>query len=246
MNWFAKSEFWSLFYEWMFPAQSFEQAAEQVDDLIKLSGLAEGKVLDLCCGPGRHSIPLGKRGFVVTGVDLQPFLLRKARDYAARENVAVEFVEEDMRDFKRVEFFDLVISMYSSFGYFNKPEEDNRVLENAHYSLRKGGQILLDVRGKEIHAMGDADTYSCEMPNGDLIFHKTGVNDDWTSTLSTWVYVQGERAHTFQVTYNLYSGAELRTMLGKVGFRNVRVYGDLKGIPYNDKATRLVVVGEKH
>jgi hypothetical protein len=46
--------------------------------------------------------------------------------------------------------------------------------------------------------------------------------------------------------YNLYSGAELRELLRKVGFCNVRVYGDLKGSPYNHNAKRLVLVAEKH
>lgn len=246
MSWFSKADFWTLFYEWMFPAESFAQAIEQAGDIMRLSGTSKGAVLDLCCGPGRHSIPLRKLGFEVTGVDLQPFLLGKARDYASQESVRVEFVEEDMRAFKRVESFDLVVSMFSSFGYFSDPEEDFRVLENAYSSLKAGGRILLDLRGKEIHAMRYSETISHEMPNGDLVFQRTRTNDDWTSTISTWVYVRGEQAHAYQVIYNLYSGAELRGLLSNAGFRNVRVYGDLKGIPYNHNAKRLVAVAEKH
>jgi len=245
MNWFTKADFWSLFYEWMFPAESFEQATHQVDDIMKLSGVTTGAVLDLCCGPGRHSVPLRKLGFDITGVDLQRFLLGKARDYATQENVTIEFIEEDMRIFKRSESFDLIISMFSSFGYFSNPKEDFRVLENAYYSLRNGGQLLLDLRGKEVHALGYAETLSYEMPNGDLIFQRTRTNDDWTSSISTWVYVQGVHAHTYQITYNLYSAVELRELLKNAGFRNVQIYGDLKGIPYNHNAKRLVIVAEK-
>ena len=245
MGWFTDADFWILFYEWMFPAESFRQAIEQSDDIVKLSGIRKGAVLDLCCGPGRHSIPLRKLGFEVTGVDLQPLLLGKARDYSAREAMVVEFVEEDMRDFKRAESFDLVVSMYSSFGYFRDPGEDFRVLENAYHSLRSGGRILLDLRGKEIHAMHYEETISHEMPNGDLVFQRTTTNDDWTSSTTTWVCVQGERAQTYQIIYNLYSAAELRGLLTRAGFCDVRVYGDLKGIPYNQDAKRLVVVAEK-
>ena len=245
MSWFNKADFWSLFYDWMFPAESFEQAKQQIDDILQLCGVTTGAVLDLCCGPGRHSIPLRKIGFDVTGVDLQPFLLEKTRDYANRENVTIEYVEEDMRTYKRVQSFDLIVNMFSSFGYFSDSGEDFRVLENAYYSLRNGGRILLDLRGKEIHAMGYAETLSYEMPNGDLIFQRTRTTDDWTSSISTWVYVRGEHARTYQVTYNLYSAAELRELLRKAGFCEVRVYGDLKGNPYNHDARRLVVVAEK-
>ena len=69
MNWFSNSDFWSQFYEWMFTGESFDQARQQVEDIVNLTGISSGKVLDLCCGPGRHSVPFSKSGFEVTGVD---------------------------------------------------------------------------------------------------------------------------------------------------------------------------------
>ena len=177
MNWFEQADFWYRFYDWMFPADSFEQAEAQIDNIKKLLGRTSGTVLDLCCGPGRYSIPLKKAGFEVTGVDLQSFLLGKAREYASRQNATIEFVEDDMRNFKRVQAFDLILNMYSSFGYFRNFEEDRRVLENAYFSLKSDGQILLDLRGKEVHAMRFTETVSSAMPNGDLIFQRTKTND---------------------------------------------------------------------
>ncbi len=94
MDWFEQADFWYRFYDWMFPADSFEQAEAQIDNIKKLLGRTSGTVLDLCCGPGRYSIPLKKAGFEVTGVDLQSFLLGKAREYASRQNATIEFVEE--------------------------------------------------------------------------------------------------------------------------------------------------------
>ena len=245
MNWFSNPDFWFLFYDWMFTAESFDQAREQVEDIVKLSGIASGTVLDLCCGPGRHSVPLRKAGFEVTGVDLQPLLLDKAREYATKENATLEFIKDDMRSFRRPAFFDLVLSMFSSFGYFEDPSEDLRVVENVYYSLRRGGQFLLDLRGKEVHAKGFTETVSSEMANGDLVFQGTQNNDGWTRAITTWVYVQGNRADSFEVTINLYSGAEVRNLLREAGFSNVRLYGDLKGAPYDHNANRLIVVAEK-
>ncbi|WP_455212287.1 class I SAM-dependent methyltransferase [Kaarinaea lacus] len=245
MSWFDNEEFWALFYEWMFPEESFQQAIEQTEDIVTLSGIHEGAVLDLCCGPGRYSVPLAKRGFTVTGVDLQPMLLRKASDYSYKENLEIEYIEENMLTFRRQDTFDLVISMFSSFGYFSNPEDDFIVLENAYGSLKQGGKLLLDVRGKEIHAMANVKSFSQEMPNGDLIFQRTQVNDDWTSSNSEWVYIKGDKAHKFNMTFNLYSAAELRALLKKAGFSGVRVCGDLNGNAYNYNAKRLVVLAEK-
>ncbi len=80
MEWFADEDFWSVFYEWMFPSHSFAEAIREVEALVRLLGIDSGSVLDLCCGPGRHSVALAKRGFEVTGVDLQPALIAKARE----------------------------------------------------------------------------------------------------------------------------------------------------------------------
>lgn len=245
MSWFDDKKFWSLFYEWMFPEESFHQAAEQIDDIIKITGVKSGDVLDLCCGPGRHSVPLGKNGFRVTGVDLQSILIEKAQEYSIKENVNVEYLEEDMLTFKRHESFDLVISMYSSFGYFSDPDDDFRVIKNMFYSLKPGGKVLIDVRGKETHAMENVTDVSYKMPNGDLIFQRSEVNGDWTRSDTDWVYVSGENAYKFRMSVNLYSGAELRSLLRKAGFSEVTVYGDLKGGAYNHNAKRLVIVAEK-
>lgn len=246
MDWFDNENFWSLFYEWMFPKESFHQAEEQIDDIVKITGVKSGAVLDLCCGPGRHSVPLAKKGFQVTGVDLQPILIEKAKEYSINKDINVEFIQENMLTFNRPESFDLVISMFSSFGYFSDIDDDLRVIENVFCTLKSGGKLLMDVRGKEIHAMENVTSFSQEMPNGDLIFHRSKVNEDWTRSDADWVYVSGEMAHKFQMSVNLYSGAELRALLQKAGFATVKVYGDLNRGLYDHTAKRLVIVAEKY
>ena len=245
MNWFEQADFWSTFYAWMFPDASFEEAAAQVEALAKRLDLRTGAVLDLGCGPGRHSIPFARRGFTVTGVDLQPFLLDKARAYAARESATVEFVEADMRTFRRAEAFDLAISMFSSFGYFSDPADDLRVLENVYASLRSGGQIVIDLRGKEIAARHFSETLSSTLPDGSRVFQQIRIDDGWTRSVATWTYVRGEHAETFEVAFTLYSGAELKSVAENAGFGDVRLYGDLDGAPYDHHARRLVAVARK-
>ncbi len=245
MKWFAKPDFWTLFYERMFPTESFEQGIDQVDNIVELSGIHSGTVLDLCCGPGRHSIPLAQRGFQVTAVDLQENLLDKAKQYASKTHTHVDFIQGDMRTYKKAKSFDLAINMFSSFGYFEVPGDDFIVLENVFASLKSGGVLVLDVRGKEIHAMNFRDSLSQTMPNGDLIFETIKVNDDWTRSEGTWVYVKGERAHRFDIIFNLYSGAELRLLLEQAGFHQIMLYGDLAGSPYNHNAKRLIAVAKK-
>ena len=104
-EWFEDETFWERLYPFMFPERKFDIAEHDADSVLVLAGLEEGDVLDLACGPGRHAVALAKKGFRVTGVDLSPFLLQRARGLARVENVNVEWVRDDMRYFVRPEAF---------------------------------------------------------------------------------------------------------------------------------------------
>src|SRR5512135_491590 len=98
-------------------------AEEEVEGILVFLALPLGAAVeDLGCGRGRHAIPLARRGYRVTGVDISDYMLQKARRSAAREGVDVEWVQEDMRTFCRRDAFDLVISLFTSFGYFSDEE----------------------------------------------------------------------------------------------------------------------------
>src|SRR5690554_6025707 len=100
-EWFADESFWRDGYDIMFHEAAFRSAAAHVDGILALTGTRHGCVLDLCCGPGRHAVPLASKGFDVTAVDLSPFLIGRARAHAAANGVEPEFVVGDMRSFVR-------------------------------------------------------------------------------------------------------------------------------------------------
>src|SRR5689334_3318427 len=115
-EWFANEAFWQETYSFMFPDTRLAAAPSEVEQIITLSGRDKGRVLDLACGPGRHSVAFARRGFRVTGVDRSPFLLERARANARDADVDVEWIESDMRDFRRPDAFDLAICLFTSFG----------------------------------------------------------------------------------------------------------------------------------
>lgn len=97
---------------------------DEVAQVVALAGLAApaGKaVLDLCGGPGRPAVPLAQRGMRVTGVDRTACLLERARERAGLAGVDVEWVQSDMREFRRPAASDLALSLFTSFGYFGAP-----------------------------------------------------------------------------------------------------------------------------
>jgi SAM-dependent methyltransferase len=244
-NWFADDEFWVVSYPFMFPDTSFTSAVEDVPKIVALSGVMGTTVLDQCCGPGRYSIPLAKHGYAITGVDRTAFLLEKARAYAEAEQVKVEWVQEDMRHFIRPHTFDLVLNLYTSFGFFDDPGDNRDVLRNVFTSLKTDGVLVLDVAGKEVLARVFQPTGSKTMPNGNLLVQRRAVIDDWSKMDNEWIIIENDVARTFRLRHWVYSGHELKDLLASVGFSHNALYGDFDGAAYGPNARRLIAVARK-
>ena len=244
-NWFANDEFWVVSYPFLFPDTSFTSAVEDVPKIVALSGATGTTVLDQGCGPGRYSIPLAKHGYAVTGVDRTAFLLEKARAYAEAEQVEVEWVLEDMRHFTRPHTFDLVLNLYTSFGFFDDPGDNWDVLHNVFTSLKTNGVFVLDVAGKEILARVFQATGSQTLPNGNLLVQRRAAIDDWSKMDNEWIFIANDVARTFRLCHWVYSGKELKDLLVSVGFSHIALYGDFDGAAYGPNARRLIAVARK-
>jgi SAM-dependent methyltransferase len=244
-EWFDDDAFWRDFYPLIFPRRRFDEAPAEIEKILALTKPAGTGALDLGCGPGRCSIALARRGYAVTGVDRTRFLLARARARARRAGVRIEWVESDMRDFVRPDAFDLSLSLYTSFGYFDDKEDDSRILRNVLASLKPGGRFLVDVIGKEILARAHQPAISQALPDGSTVVQRHEVFDDWTRVRSEWTLVRGRRARTFRFHHTIYSGQELRDRMAAAGFADVRLYGDLDGHEYGSSAQRLVAVGRR-
>jgi SAM-dependent methyltransferase len=244
-NWFESSAFWAELFPFMFPESSFIDAAANASKIAALSGVASGTLLDLACGPGRYAIPLAQAGYAVTGVDRTRFLLDRARERANLAGTRVEWVEQDMRDFVRTGAFDLAINVFTSFGYFEDPAENRRVLDNIHASLKPGGVFVFDHLGKELLASRFVPTRSDVLPDGRIRFARQTITADWTHIEAEWTLVDGSRASTFRVRHWLYSGQEIRDLLTAAGFEDISLYGSFDGIPYDQQAARLIAVARR-
>ena len=243
--WHDDDNMWVTMGPLMFTPKSVARAPGEVGQVIALLGLAPGcAILDLGCGVGRHALEFARQGFRVTGVDRTAAFVEQARQLAVAEDLAVELLVGDMREFVRDESFDAILSMLTSFSYFEDPAENLRVLENAHRSLRPGGKLILETAGKEILARIFRERDWHEVPGG-FWLQERQVSDDWSRMNNRWILIRDGQAEEFRLRHWVYAATELADMFRAAGFGQVAIYGGLDGSPYDLHARRLVAVGLK-
>jgi len=244
-EWFDDDSFWRELSPFLFTKERLAAADDHVEKALDLARPRGRQALDLACGPGRCSVALARRGFTVTGVDRTKLLLDRARSRARRVGVPVEWVRADMRDFAREKTFDLALSMFTSFGYFDEKEEDLAVLRNVLASLKPGGVFLMELVGKEFLAGVFQPTTMDTLPDGSRLVQNHEIFDDWTRIRNEWVLVRKGRTRTFRFHHTIYSGQELKDRLHAAGFARIQLFGSLEGHSYGRDSERLVAVARR-
>ena len=140
-DWF-ETWFNSHYYHILYKDRDYEEAARFIKNLVQYINLESGsRVLDLACGKGRHSLEFRKHGFDVTGVDLAEESIEEAKQY---ETNGLEFFVHDMRSLYWAEHFDLVVNLFTSFGYFHNVEDDQKTISSISDALKPNGTCIID------------------------------------------------------------------------------------------------------
>jgi D-alanine-D-alanine ligase len=203
--------------------------AEEVDLLIRSIGIERNdRILDLCCGQGRHSLELASRGFpYVTGLDRSRYLIRLARKRARQRNLQVSFHEGDARRFRLGDAeFHCVCILGNSFGYFERPEDDLAVLEAVKRALGSGGSLVMDLMDGD-WMRNHFEPRSWEwVDQNHFVCRERDLAGDGDRLISREVVVHAERGVIADQFYaeRLYSKGRLETLLSRAGFTNLRFH----------------------
>src|SRR5713101_7741753 len=228
--------------------------ADEVELLIGSIGLERNdRILDLCCGQGRHSLELAQRGFSrVTGLDRSRYLIRLARKRAKQRNLQVSFHEGDARRFRLSDAeFHCICILGNSFGYFDRPEDDLAVLEAVKRALASGGILVMDLMdGDWMRRHFEARSWEWVDQNH-FVCRERGLAGDGDRLISREVVVHAERGVIADQFYaeRLYSKERLEVLLTGAGFTNVRFHSLLAPDSHRNQdlgmvAQRLFVTGE--
>ena len=244
-NWFEDEEYWIELAPFFFDENRMSSTKQEVEQIVKLMNLKRGsEILDLCCGIGRHSLEFVKSGFKVTGVDRCDYYLDKFRQQAKSENLPVEIVKSDMRDYCFENSFNAAIMMFTSLGYFKDRSDDIKVIRNIYKSLKNGGTVLIDLMGRELLSQIYMPRDWREL-EGRFLLEEREPSSDWSVLKNRWIVFRDGIKFEYKFQLNIYSGPEMIEILKDCGFSEVKIFGDLLGSPYDVDANRLIVVGHK-
>ena len=221
-----------------------ERTGRQVDFVLAALQLGVGdRLLDVACGIGRHSIPFSASGLRVTGLDYSPAYLAKAQ--AAAGAFPARFVRGDMRRLPvRSQSQDAATSLFTSFGYFACPGEDEQTMGEFARVLRPGGRLFLDVGHHDglIRRFQEHDW----MPLADGFLLESRSLDARRGRAETeWTYVRDHEVKRFPVSIRFYTCPEIERMMDEAGLEMEQVWGDWDGGPLTMESWRLLVVGRK-
>ena len=202
---------------------------QEVDLLVRSAGLQRNdRLLDLCCGQGRHSLELARRGFqCVTGLDRSRYLIRLARKRARQRNLQVSFHEGDARRFRLGDGeFHCVCILGNSFGYFDRPEDDLAVLEAVKRALASGGVLVMDLMdGEWMRSHFEPRSWEWVDQNH-FVCRERGLAEDGDRLISREVVVHAERGVIADQFYaeRLYSKERMEALMQRAGFGNLRFH----------------------
>lgn len=217
-----------------------EQEAEHAIELIaaNLTGREINSVLDLGCGAGRHTKALFERWWTV-GLDLSMALLRVAR----RESPEAPYVRADMRELPFAEqSFDLVVNLFTSFGYFDDDSEHARVLSCVREALRPGGTLVIDFLNAS-QVRRSLVPYDERVASGITIEQRRAITPDDRFVEKTITLRDRDKEYIERV--RLLSASDLEKMLRGAGFEVVKRFGDYGGGGWAEDSPRTILFASR-
>ena len=238
-------------YRDVYSHRNLEAAREEVRWLVEdvLSGV-RGRVLDDCCGFGRHSVALRERGIDAVGIDLSFELLASSPSLAQESEVAAELkgrlAQADMRRLPfRPEAFGAVVNLFTSFGYLGEAGDQEALAEMARV-LAPGGLLVMDLMNPAA-IRGSLVPESREERDGVILEAERSLEEGGRRVVKAvrLTFPSGE-VREWREDVRMFEPEEIESRLAALGVTVERLAGDFSGRPFaSGDAERQIVVGRK-
>ena len=252
VKWF---EHWfdSPYYHILYKHRNHDEAELFIDNLLNfLSPKSNSRFLDVGCGKGRHSIYLNKKGYDVTGIDLSPESIAYASQF---ENESLHFFAEDMRKINRIDLFDYVLNLFTSFGYFENDKDDYATINCLSKSLKTGGIFVLDFMNVQ-KVISDLIPQETKISEGiefkitrhlekNFIIKNIQLSDTSQNAQNHLAGRQGKE-YTFQERVKMLTITDFKKYFAASKLKIVNLLGDYELNEFNPETSeRLIIIAQK-
>ena len=223
-----------------------EETAEQIDGLISLLDLKpDEQVADICCGMGRHAIPLAERGMDVLALDASNMMLQIADELAGGAD-RLSLVRGDAADLPLAdESFDVILNLFNSFGYFLDEGQNVAVLDETVRCLKPGGRFLMETRNRSYQILYAPYYQEVSRADGSSAIVRCRYLESEHRLTSVWSNPDDPDEILHEAAIRLYGLDELREMFESAGLEVDGVYSEYDGRPFEGWERMLILQAHK-
>ena len=238
-EWFA-DWFNSPYYHILYNAHDKTEAEGFINNLVKFLPInSTQNVLDLACGKGRHAVYLNNLGMNVTGMDLSSSSIEFAKKF---ENDRLHFEVHDMREPLEVEKFDIILNLFTSFGYFEGDEDNKKAIGAIANGLSKGGRFVIDFFNTYKVLKNLIPRYTLNIQEIDFHISKKYIQGYIYKDIR---FNDGGKAFHFQEKVKALSREDFAKYFRSAGLKIISMLGNYKLHQFNERSDRMIFVTEK-
>lgn len=246
------TEWWQSFFdeyflEYAFPRIGRRTTLRDARFIVKaLAPKKRARILDVCCGIGRHAVELAAKGYRITGVDVSERYLEIAAARAKRRKVKIALKRCDMRRLPYRDEFDAALLMWTSFGYFENEKDDLKGLRAIQRALLPGGKFIIDVINRDWLIKHFRPHSWAELRDG-FMLERRELDSARSRMNSEWVFVdkRNREIERKTITLRIYSLHELLDVLERAGFAAAAIFGDRENVMPTPEHRMLNILAEK-
>ncbi len=238
-DWFASEDYQNVYSH---------RNKGDADSLLKLilaniSIPQNAVILDSACGSGRHSELLSKLGYNLIAFDLSKTLLQIAQNKKVRNNSTINYFCSDIRNIPLKTSFDMVLNLFTSFGYFKSDEENFAIIDFASKTVNKGGYFVFDYLNPS-YVEKNLIRHSEQIIDSKKILEERRIQN---GRVEKEIVIENDKfKHRYFESVQLYSFKELLFVFKNFGFHAIKKYGNYNGDLYDENnSERMIIIFQK-
>ena len=238
MEWFS-SWFNSKYYHVLYKQRNVLEAEKFINNLQKFLK-KDDKLLDVACGSGRHTIYLNTLGYKTTGIDLSYQSIESAKK---KSDYKIEFKVWDMRKCFKKNTYNVVLNLFTSFGYFEKEKDDLLTLKAMSNNLKKDGILIIDFLNAE-KVISNLEEYEKKTINNITFTLNRFTKDGFIC--KNIQFTDNEEDFNFKKKKKIINLSEFTKLLNLVNMKIIENFGDYNLKKYDPRISdRLIILAKK-